>query len=533
MLTVDDYGAIRRARRDGMSIREIARAFHHTRRKIRQVLAHAEPKPYTRSQERPAPVLGPFRTVIDQILADDEHAPPKQRHTARQVFRRLRDEHGYPGCYGQVQRYLRQHRARHQETFIPLGHLPGQRLEADFGHIHVDFPDGRRLVPFLVTTWAYSNAPFVLALPFERTEAVLEGMVAAFEFFAAVPREVWWDNPKTVAALILQGRQRQPHPRYAALASHYLFEPRFCMPARGNEKPDAESTVKAVQRRFATPVPHAADLEELNTFLRDRCLAERARTVQSLFGPFEIAARFAEERAAALPLPAHRFDPCVIHPAVVVDKYQTVAYDTNRYSVLRPFAFQLVTVKGYVDRVVIVAGGQTIAHHARSHQRHTMVLDPLHYLATLGRKPGTLDHAPVFRDWTLPVCFTTCRAALERQHGDWAGARRFVRVLQLLGEHPLTRVCEAIESCTQSDLISAEAVVRRTQVLAAIAATTADAASPPEASAMPHVHVPRPDLSRFNLLLNASDEPDESISDSLNTSCRDHAAEIPVSVSFA
>ena len=214
------------------------------------------------------------------------------------------------------------HRRRHQETFIPLGHLPGQRLEADFGHIHVDFPDGRRLVPFLVTAWAYSNAPFVLALPFERTEAILEGMVAAFEFFGGVPREVWWDNPKTVATLILQGRERQLHPRYAALASHYVFEPRFCMPARGNEKPDAEGTVKAVQKRFATPVPRVADLDELNTFLRKRCEAERERVVQSLFGPFTIRDRLAEDLAAASPLPGHRFDPCVIHPAVAVDKYQ-------------------------------------------------------------------------------------------------------------------------------------------------------------------------------------------------------------------
>ena len=188
MLTVDDYGAIRRARRDGMSIRQIAHTFHHTRRKIRQVLAESEPRPYTRTHDRPAPVLGPFHPVIDQILIDDEAAPPKQRHTAAQVFRRLRDEHGYSGGYAQVQRYLRRHRVQHQETFIPLGHLPGRRLEADFGHIHVDFPDGRRLVSFLVTTWAYSNAPFVMALPFERTEAILEGMVAAFDFFDVRPR---------------------------------------------------------------------------------------------------------------------------------------------------------------------------------------------------------------------------------------------------------------------------------------------------------------------------------------------------------
>jgi transposase len=430
VLTVDDYGAIRRARRDGMSIREIARTFHHTRRKIRQVLAESEPRSYSRTNERPAPVLGPFHAVIDQVLTDDEAAPPKQRHTAAQVFRRLRDEHSYAGGYAQVQRYLRQHRVRHQETFIPLGHLPGRRLEADFGHIHVDFPDGRRLVPFLVTTWAYSNAPFVLALPFERTEAILEGMVAAFDFFGSVPGEIWWDNPKTVATLILQGRERRLHPRYAALASHYAFAPHFCMPARGNEKPDAESTVKAVQRRFATPVPRVTGLDELNTFFRKCCVAERERTVQSLFGPFVIRDRFDEDRAAAGPLPTHRFDPCVIRQAVAVDKYQTVAYDTNRYSVPRPFAFQTVAVKGYVDRVVVVAGGQVVATHERSPHPGQMILDPLHYLTTLGRNPGALDHAPVYRDWKLPTCFAAFRAELEQLHGTQGGARRYVRVLQ-------------------------------------------------------------------------------------------------------
>ena len=203
VLTVDDYGTIRRVRRDGKSIRQIARAFNLSRITIRKVLNHPEPTPAIRN--RSAPMLGPFQTIIDQVLVDDETDPPKQRHTAAQPLRRLRDEHGYAGGYAQVQRYLLKHRRRHQETFIPLGHLPGLRLEVDFGHIHVDFPDGRWQVPFLVNAWAYSSAPFVLALPFERTEAILEGMVAAFEFFGDVPKEVCWDNPRTVATLILPG----------------------------------------------------------------------------------------------------------------------------------------------------------------------------------------------------------------------------------------------------------------------------------------------------------------------------------------
>ena len=122
------------------------------------------------------------------------------------------------------------------------------------------------------------------------------------------------------------------------------------MPARGNEKPDAEGTVKAVQKRFATPVPRVADLDELNAFFRTRCEAERDRVVQSLLGPFTIQDRLAEDLAAASPPPEYRFDPCVTKPAVAVDKYPTVAFDGNRYSVPRPLAFQMVTVKGYVAR---------------------------------------------------------------------------------------------------------------------------------------------------------------------------------------
>jgi len=522
VLTVDDYGAIRRAHCDGMTIRGIARTFHHSRYKVRQILEQSEPTPRLQTRNRLVPVLGPFQVTIDQILADDQNAPPKQRHTAMQVFRRLRDEHGYRGCYGQVQRYLLKHQRRDKETFIPLGHLPGERLEADFGHIHVEFPEGRRQVPFLVTTWAYSNCPFVLALPFERTEAILEGMVAAFEFFEAVPKEVWWDNPRTVATLILQGREREIHPRYAALANHYVFDPLFCMPARGNEKPDAESTVKAVQRRFSTPVPRVKDLDELNRYFRQCCQAERERTVQSLSGPFVIGTRFAAEQAAAAPLPKHRFDACVIRPAVTMDKYQSVAFDRSRYSAPRRFAFQLVTVKGYVDRVVIVAGGQVVATHERSPEPCQMVLDPLHYLETLGRKPGALDHAPVFRDWELPACFAAFRTELEQRHGSLGGARRFVRVLQLLGKHPLTRVQKAVEACRREHLTSAEAVIERTGSLAAIETRSPDGSpSIPESAVEARVSVPLPDLSRFDQLLGDRENENGCHNDVLNMQCCD------------
>ena len=207
MLTVEEYGKIRIAHRDGMSIRQIARRYGHSRRKIRQVLSESEPRPYTLVKGRPAPRLGPYTALIDQILAADEQAPRKQRHTAAKLYRRLRDEEGYLGGYDQVRRYVGKHRRDRRETFIPLTHPPGRRLEADFGHIYVDFPDGRRQVSVLILTWSHSGFRFAVALPSERTEAILAGMVEGFAFSGCVALEVWWDNPRTVATAILRGRQ--------------------------------------------------------------------------------------------------------------------------------------------------------------------------------------------------------------------------------------------------------------------------------------------------------------------------------------
>ena len=205
MLTVEHYARIRQLRRDGLTIRQIAQQLGHSSKTILKALEHSEPPPRVKPPTV-ATVLGPMQKVIDEILNADDTAPRKQRHTAMQIYRRLVAEHGYAGSYHPIQRYLKSRRLDRRPTFIPLDHRPGVRAEADFGHIYVDFPDGRKQVPVLMVTWSYSNAPFAIALPTERTEAILHGLVAAFEFFGCVPRDLWWDNPTTVAIHLFRGR---------------------------------------------------------------------------------------------------------------------------------------------------------------------------------------------------------------------------------------------------------------------------------------------------------------------------------------
>jgi transposase len=462
MLTVDDFAQVRQARRDGASIRALAKRFRHSPTTILKALADPQPKPYTLTKPRPAPVFDAVRHLVDDILTHDLTAPPKQRHTAAQIFRRLVADHNYAGSYLPIQRYLQQRRRDRRETFIPLDHAPGHRLEADFGHIYVDFPEGRRQVPVLVTTWSYSNCPFAIALPTERTEAVLHGLVEAFTFFGCVPRELWWDNPRTVAIHIHRGRERTLHPRFAALASHYVFAPRFCMPATPTEKPRVENRVRDVQRRWATPVPRVTGHADLNVHLLRQCLAERERTCSD--NALSVGARFAHDRVAALTIPARAFDPCVIQPAQV-DKYQTVRFDRNSYSVPRRWAFRTVSVKGYVDRIEVVGEATTVAMHLRSYGSGQKVLDPLHFLGTLERKPATLDHAPVYRDWQLPGVFAELRLALDGRLGSRAGTRHYIRVLQLLASHPVERLEAVVAGCLSRGELDATVIIAATRRL--------------------------------------------------------------------
>jgi transposase len=500
MVPMDEYVRIRQThRQEQLGVRALAKRFQHSRRKIREILAQPEPKPYKR-QAMPS-VIDPFKTVIDTILLADEQAPRKQRHTVAKLFRRLRDEHGYPGGYERVRLYLLAQQRTQRETFIPLDHDPGQRLEADFGHIHVQFPEGRRLVPVLLTTWSYSNCPFALALPTERTEAILHGLVEAFTFFGCVPRELWWDNPKTVAAHLLAGRARRLNERYQALVSHYAFEALFCRVRRPQEKPRVENRVRHLQRDWATPVPQVRDLAELNARLRACCLRDRDRTQSGQTQT--IGQRFAQDVDKALSLTRHLFDPCLPQPAKV-DKYQMVRCDSNRYSVPRSAAFQTVTVKAYVERVDVVLTGQVIASHPRSYAHHEQVLDPHHYLDTLGRRPAALDHADVFRRWQLPAVFGDLRQALERQHGPSRGAKHYVRVLQLLPDHTLAEVQRALATSRTEAGYDVEALLLRVRGQAAAGATPSpaslDLADRPEA--VRDVRVPLPDVRQFDQLLS-------------------------------
>jgi transposase len=96
---VELYLKVRLAIRDGMSAREAARHFGVSRESVKKMLSFSVPPGYRRMAPIKRPKLDGFTEIIDQWLGDDVGRPRKQRHTAKRVFDRLRDEHGFTGGY--------------------------------------------------------------------------------------------------------------------------------------------------------------------------------------------------------------------------------------------------------------------------------------------------------------------------------------------------------------------------------------------------------------------------------------------------
>jgi transposase len=451
---VEIYGRVRRAVRvEGRSQRAVAREFGLSRETVRKMLQYAVPPGYQRQQPIKRPKLGPWLGVIDAILNDDKQRPPKQRHTSKRIFERLKEEHGFTGGYTIVKDYVRTATLRGQEMFVPLVHPAGE-AQVDFGEALVVIAGVEQKAHYLVMDLPQSDDCFVAAFPAETTEAFLEGHVRAFAYFGGVPTRILYDNTKIAVAKILGGEERQRTRSFSELQSYYLFADKFGRPAKGNDKGKVEGLVGYARRNFMVPIPRVSSWQELNAHLEQQCRKRRERRLR---GHSEtIGERFERDRAALLPLPAAPYEACE-KISTRVSSLSLVRYRSNDYSVPTQYGHRQVWVKGYVHEVVIASGSEVIARHERSYEREVVVFDPLHYLALLEQKTRALDQAAPLAGWQLPESFVQLRRLLEarlRKHGS----REYVQVLRLLETFNIVEVTLAIEDALQLGTISFDAV---------------------------------------------------------------------------
>ena len=186
---MDLYRKVRLACAEGMSQREAALHFNISRDTVAKMMAFSVPPGCRRTAPVKRPKLDAFTGIIDGWLEGDRAVHRKQRHTAKRVFERLRDAHGFTGGYTIVKDHMRQRARRGREVFVPLAHPPGH-AQADFGEAAVVIGGVEQKAHFFVLDLPHSDACFVRAYPAATAEAWVDGHVHAFAFFGKVPASV-------------------------------------------------------------------------------------------------------------------------------------------------------------------------------------------------------------------------------------------------------------------------------------------------------------------------------------------------------
>ena len=462
---VELYEQIRLVARDErLGVRALAGRFRVHRREVRAALA--SPVPAVRKVPvRLSPLTGPHHAWIRAVLVADLDAPVKQRHTAKRIRERLAVEHnvlvGESTCRTVVARIRDEITADGKRStrvvFVPQTRLPGAEAEVDWGKFTAII-GGISMTLSLFSMWlAFSTRAFHRAYVNEAQESFSDAHSRAFAHFGGVPRLVRYDNLKTAAIKILQGRSRVENDRFVTLRSHYGFESFFCEPGiRGaHEKGGTEGDIGRFRRNHLVPVPVFDTLHDLNVYIAACDSADDARfivgknTGQPSTGE-SVHGLWMFEQGALWMLPTETFNASTRLTARV-DTKARVCVRNCYYSVPARFVDRRVTIELGAETVTMYGpDGKQIAAHQRAIHRKAEVLDLDHYLEILWKRPGALPGSTA-----LAQARTSGRFRPEHQQfwdsarrikGDRDGTRLLCEVLLLHRTHTTDEITAGIRA---------------------------------------------------------------------------------------
>ena len=204
---MDQYELVRTGHRVyGQNISELSRLTGHSRNTIKKAI-RGEPWGYKERKHQPFPALGNYMATIDNWLKNDKDKPKKQRHTARRIYSRLVDEHGYKGCESTLRRYVKLAKItfgiESPQAFIPCNPESGNEAEVDWGIATAIIAGEEHRLKFFCMRSKYSGKHFVRFYRCERQQAFLDAHIHAFAFYGGIFPVLIYDNLTTSQRLRL------------------------------------------------------------------------------------------------------------------------------------------------------------------------------------------------------------------------------------------------------------------------------------------------------------------------------------------
>jgi transposase len=395
-----------------------------------------------------AQLLDPYKPVIADVLRDH----PRLRAT--RIYEMVRAR-GYPGSVVQVRRYLRTVRPSSVEAYLRLETMPGEQAQVDWGHFgKIQIGAARRVLSCFVLVLGWSRAMYARFALDQTLESFVRGHVEAFGALGGVPREILYDNLKSVV-LERVGDHIRFHPRVLDLAGHYHFAPKPCAPYRGNEKGKVERTIQYLRHSFFAARRYSS-VDDLNAQLA-RWIDEiaHARRAPGHADGRSVRELYDEERGRLLTLPENPIS-CDRVVAVASGKTPYVRFDLNDYSIPHALVRKPLTLVASEREVRILDGSDEVARHARSYDRGKAIEDPVHIHGLAKQK----RHARELRgrDHLRSAC-KNADALLDALavRGEHLSAHTS-RLLQLLDRYGAPELDRALDDALSRGAISAASV---------------------------------------------------------------------------
>lgn len=398
--------------REGLSIRKIARKLKINRRTVATRIKEYEAfksSPLS-DQDKPGSLLNQYLktgsvynstgrrkrrltedivAIIDSCLQENEakrlDGRMKQRLKKTDIHEKILSA-GHAISYSIVCEYIRTKVSQFQEAFIRQGYAEGSCCEFDWAEVKINLDGKYKRYYLAVFTSAYSNYRYALLFERQDSLAFKEAHICFFEHTAGVYQQMVYDNMRVAIAQFVGRNEKIPTEALLQLSRWYQFQWRFCNMAKGNEKGHVERSVEYVRRKVFGFKDSFKSLAEAQAYLSDRVSELNARTGTDL------------RDSPALKLELERKGLCA-HPGRMecfagenhkVDKYATICYGTNRYSVPDHLIGKMVFAKIYSQSIKIYDANGTLCHHNRLYERHSWQINLNHYLVTLQRKPGAV-----------------------------------------------------------------------------------------------------------------------------------------------
>lgn len=401
---------ILRSHRDGFSQRQITRDLGINRKTVSKYISQynlllssgktaseafafclSKPPTYNSKPREKIRLTQEVQTAINLLLEQNQKKRmgglSKQQLKKVDILASLQTQ-GFDIGYTTVCNYILSKGTAHrkQGAFIRQVYEPGSSCEFDWGEAKLTISGRQRKFQLAVFTSGYSNYRYSQLYERQDTLAFMESHVMFFSFTGGVYIEMVYDNMRVAVAKFVGRHEKGPTRALLDLRGHYGFSHRFCNAYRGNEKGHVERSVEYVRRKAFGLKDNFATLEEANSYLLS-ILKKINNTKQQLTGK-SANEMFAEEKQHLLEQPETlEFSD---YEQLRVDKYATISYRTNRYSVSDKLVGKFVDVKIYSSKLEVFYDNKFIALHERVYGKHQWTISIEHYLGTFKRKPGAL-----------------------------------------------------------------------------------------------------------------------------------------------